>query len=58
MDELRAGADREPDAAALLVLADPTTMNGRTWSCQSNHEPQPGQGAGALLMAWFEQQNG
>ena len=39
-------------------LADPTTMNGRTWSCQSNREPQPGQGAGSLLLAWFEQQNG
>ncbi len=32
-------------------LADPTTMNGRTWSCQSNREPQPGQGAGSLLLA-------
>jgi len=39
-------------------MADPTTMNGRTWSCQSNREPQPGQGAGSLLMAWFTQQNG
>ena len=39
-------------------LADPTTMNGRTWSCQSNRERQPGQGTGSLLMAWFEQQNG
>jgi hypothetical protein len=39
-------------------LAGPTTMNGRTWSCQSNREPQPGQGAGSLLLAWFEQQNG
>ena len=39
-------------------LADPTTMNARTWSCQSDREPQPGQGAGSLLMAWFTQQNG
>ncbi|MGO8888657.1 MAG: cellulase family glycosylhydrolase [Streptosporangiaceae bacterium] len=39
-------------------LADPTTINARTWNCQSNREPQPGQGAGSLLMAWFEQQNG
>jgi hypothetical protein len=39
-------------------LAVPTTMNGRTWSCQSNREPQPGQGAGSLLMAWFSQQDG
>ena len=39
-------------------LADPTTINARTWSCQSNREPQPGQGAGSLLMTWFEQQNG
>jgi len=39
-------------------LADPTTINARTWSCQSDREPQPGQGAGSLVMAWFEQQNG
>ena len=39
-------------------LADPTTMNARTWSCQSNREAQPGQGAGSLLLAWFQQQNG
>ena len=39
-------------------LADPTAINARTWSCVSNHEPQPGQGAGALLMAWFKQHNG
>jgi len=39
-------------------MAAPTTMNARTWSCQSNREPQPGQGAGSLLMAWFTQQNG
>ena len=39
-------------------LADPTTINARTWSCQSNREVQPGHGAGSLLMTWFEQQNG
>ena len=39
-------------------LADPTTMNARTWSCQSDREPHPGQGAGSLLMTWFTQQNG
>jgi hypothetical protein len=39
-------------------MADPTTMNGRTWSCWSNRESQPGQGAGSALMAWFRQQNG
>ena len=39
-------------------LADPTTMNVTTWSCQSNSEPEPGQGAGAEVLAWFQQQNG
>jgi hypothetical protein len=39
-------------------LADPTTINARTWSCRSNHERQPGQGAGSLVMAWFKQKNG
>jgi hypothetical protein len=39
-------------------LADPTTINGNTWSCVSNLERQPGQGAGSLVKAWFEQQNG
>jgi len=39
-------------------LADPTTMNVKTWSCQSNSEPEPGQGAGAEVLAWFQQQNG
>jgi len=38
--------------------ADPTTINAATWSCQSDQEPQPGQGAGSLVMAWFEQNNG
>jgi hypothetical protein len=39
-------------------LTDPTTINAQTWSCVSNAEPQPGQGAGSLLMAWFRQRNG
>jgi len=39
-------------------LADPTTINAATWSCQSDQEPQPGQGAGSLVMAWFKQANG
>jgi Cellulase (glycosyl hydrolase family 5) len=39
-------------------LADPTTMNAATWSCQSGSEPDPGQGAGAQVLAWFRQQNG
>jgi hypothetical protein len=39
-------------------LADPTTINAGTWSCQSDQEPQPGQGAGSLVMAWFKQNNG
>ncbi len=38
-------------------LADPTTIDGPTWSCVSNGEPQPGQGAGSLVMAWFKQHN-
>ena len=39
-------------------LAGPTTMSGATWSCQSSSEPDPGQGAGAQVLAWFRQQNG
>jgi hypothetical protein len=39
-------------------MADPTTMNGATWSCVSNQEPQPGQGAGSAVLAWFRQRNG
>jgi hypothetical protein len=38
-------------------LADPTTINPNTWTCVSNLERQPSQGAGSLVMAWFEQQN-
>jgi hypothetical protein len=39
-------------------LAQPTTMNAQTWSCQSSQEAAPGQGAGSQVMAWFQQQNG
>jgi hypothetical protein len=39
-------------------LAGPTTMNEATWSCQSSSEPDPGQGAGSQVLAWFRQQNG
>jgi len=39
-------------------MGDPTTINAGTWSCQSNHEREPGQGAGSLVMAWFKQNNG
>jgi Cellulase (glycosyl hydrolase family 5) len=39
-------------------LALPTTMNAKTWTCRSSQEPQPGQGAGAAVLAWFRQQNG
>ena len=39
-------------------LAEPNSINAQTWSCLSQSEPQPGQGAGALLMAWFRQHNG
>ena len=39
-------------------LADPTTINPRTWSCASDSESQPGQGAGSMLLAWFKRHNG
>jgi hypothetical protein len=39
-------------------MAGPTTMNAKTWTCQSDAEPEPGQGAGSDLLAWFDQQNG
>jgi Cellulase (glycosyl hydrolase family 5) len=39
-------------------LGSPTSMNAKTWSCQPDREPQPGQSAGALIMAYFEQYNG
>lgn len=38
-------------------MADPATINGRTWSCLSNAEPQPLQGAGSQILAWFRQYN-
>jgi hypothetical protein len=38
-------------------LADPTTIDPRTWSCTSNAEAEPGQGVGFLLLTWFEQRN-
>jgi len=39
-------------------LSAPTTISPRTWSCLPSREPQPGQGAGSLVLAWFRQQNG
>ena len=39
-------------------MAGPTTMNARTWTCQSNQEVEPGQGAGAQVLGWFQQENG
>jgi hypothetical protein len=38
-------------------LGDPTTIDPRTWSCFQNHEPQPDQGAGLLIMNWFIKHN-
>jgi hypothetical protein len=38
-------------------LALPTTMNAKTWSCQSSQETEPGQGAGSEVLTWFQQQN-
>ncbi|HEY6295756.1 MAG TPA: cellulase family glycosylhydrolase [Streptosporangiaceae bacterium] len=39
-------------------LGAPTTIDAKTWSCQSASEPVPGQGAGSLVMTWFKQHNG
>ena len=39
-------------------LDQPTSINPRTWSCVPSDEPQPGQSAGALVLAWFKQHNG
>jgi hypothetical protein len=39
-------------------MALPTTINAKTWTCQSSQEAQPGQGAGSQVMRWFERQNG
>ncbi len=38
-------------------LAVPTTINAQTWTCQSNQEAEPDQGAGSDVMAWFQRQN-
>jgi hypothetical protein len=38
-------------------MALPTTINAKTWSCQSSQETVPGQGAGSAVLAWFQQQN-
>ncbi len=40
-----------------LDLGDPTTINPRTWSCLRNHEPQPDQGAGRIILNWFIEHN-
>jgi cellulase (glycosyl hydrolase family 5) len=39
-------------------MSVPTAINPGTWSCLPSLEPQPGQGAGSLVLAWFRQQNG
>jgi Cellulase (glycosyl hydrolase family 5) len=39
-------------------MADPTMIDGATWSCASNREPAPGQGAGSEVLAFFRQRNG
>jgi hypothetical protein len=39
-------------------MSVPSTINAATWSCQASREPQPGQGAGSLVLAWYQQQNG
>ena len=39
-------------------LDQPTSINPKTWSCVPSDEPQPGQSAGALVLAWFKQHNG
>jgi hypothetical protein len=39
-------------------LDQPTSINPKTWSCVPSDEPQPGQSAGALVLAWFKQRNG
>jgi Cellulase (glycosyl hydrolase family 5) len=49
-------------AEGLLVtsnsdLADPTTINAATWSCTPTSTPT-NQGAGALIMNWYQEQNG
>jgi hypothetical protein len=39
-------------------MSVPSAISAGTWSCQASREPQPGQGAGSLVLAWFRQQNG
>src|SRR5689334_20751026 len=39
-------------------MSVPSAINAGTWSCKSSREPQPGQGAGSLVLAWYQQQNG
>ena len=39
-------------------MSVPSAIDAGTWSCQSSREPQPRQGAGSLVLAWFRQQNG
>lgn len=39
-------------------MSVPTMISAATWSCQPGREPQPGQGAGSLVLAWYERQNG
>lgn len=38
-------------------MSEPTTMDARTWTCQSNHETEPGQGAGLQVLNWFQREN-
>jgi Cellulase (glycosyl hydrolase family 5) len=38
-------------------MAQPNTINAKTWSCWPQDVSQPGQGAGAEIMAWFRQHN-
>jgi Cellulase (glycosyl hydrolase family 5) len=41
-----------------LDMSGPTTINASTWSCASNAEAQPGQGAGSAVLAFFWRNNG
>jgi hypothetical protein len=38
-------------------MSAPTTIDPATWTCQSDAEVRSGQGAGAEVLAWFEQRN-
>jgi hypothetical protein len=58
MDGRRRKSSRDAaDVKSYRNLADPTTINGHSWSCLSDEESQPGQGAGSLILAWFRQHN-